>query len=443
MTVNVVTIPATLTIDASQTFTMQGLFNTVYASLPPPTVISATGVVGGVSSISPDTGPWSATVSGMTTTNGFLVGDKILGTNGTGQLYGGNPTSAQITKIGTTSLEYTVVGGTTPVSGTVTNVSRSQYTVTGISLQFLGIPCSNSGVMDTYADIKTQISLLYNKIMKSYLQPIWDLLNNLLKSLQNIVGGIFDIDLTLPVLGFTVNDLFSDNLYQRLIVAITNLYNNSVDELKRLLNLLGIPFEPFGGLSSPSFDIVNIAKNVLASLWGAFYQKIKKIIDYIKTALTAYDIATEQPTPTFQWSTVFSKALDILGQAIIDFLASGGLTVQQILDDLIAFAKAFYNKTVVTAQDILNCIQNFTLPVFGKPFDWVFPINPGVNAPWKDINQLIGDIKMFCSNIIGTALASFIKAIEAILSLFGLSFNFPVVTINYSACAVENNPQGG
>lgn len=82
---------------------------------------SATGTVGSISG----TGPWTATITGMTATDGLIVGKKILATAGTGRLYNGNG-SAIITSINSsTSISYSVAadaGVTTPVAGTVTNI---------------------------------------------------------------------------------------------------------------------------------------------------------------------------------------------------------------------------------------------------------------------------------------------------------------------------------
>jgi hypothetical protein len=137
-----------------------------------------------------------------------------------------------------------------------------EYTITGISIPLLGMSCKTDGVINTYMDIKDAVARLYNYLMKSYLQPIWIVIENLLKALEAIVGGLFNIDLTLPVLNLTVSDLFSDNLYNRLITSITNLYNNALDQLKTILNVLGIPFKPYDDTDSPETTIASIVKNI-------------------------------------------------------------------------------------------------------------------------------------------------------------------------------------
>jgi hypothetical protein len=83
------------------------------------TVISATGTVG----VPTGTGPWTVTISGLTTTTGFVIGDAVAATAGTGTLTSGG--AAVITGIpGGTSITVQVTGGSIPVAGTVTNVAR-------------------------------------------------------------------------------------------------------------------------------------------------------------------------------------------------------------------------------------------------------------------------------------------------------------------------------
>jgi len=84
------------------------------------TTISSTGTVGSITG----TGPWTATITGMSTTAGLFVGSPITATSGSGTLYGGSPTSVVVASIvSTTSITYTVTGGTTPTAGTITNVN--------------------------------------------------------------------------------------------------------------------------------------------------------------------------------------------------------------------------------------------------------------------------------------------------------------------------------
>jgi hypothetical protein len=85
-------------------------------------LISTTGTVGSITG----TGPWTATITGMSSTTGLVVGDAITAIAGTGTLFGGVPTSAVVASIvSASSITYTVTGGTTPTAGTVTNITST------------------------------------------------------------------------------------------------------------------------------------------------------------------------------------------------------------------------------------------------------------------------------------------------------------------------------
>jgi hypothetical protein len=86
----------------------------------------SSGTVGSISG----SGPWTATITGMTSTTGLAVGTTLSATAGTGTLYGGSPTTVYVTSIVSgTSITYKVIGGTTPTAGTVTAIqSTSAYT---------------------------------------------------------------------------------------------------------------------------------------------------------------------------------------------------------------------------------------------------------------------------------------------------------------------------
>lgn len=67
--------------------------------------------------------PWYATVSSITTTTNLVPGSAIAATNGTGSFGSGN-TSQLISSVPSgTSIVVIVTGGTTPVLGTVTNIT--------------------------------------------------------------------------------------------------------------------------------------------------------------------------------------------------------------------------------------------------------------------------------------------------------------------------------
>lgn len=97
--------------------------------------LSSTGTVGSITS-GPTAGFFEATITGMSTTTGFAVGQWIAATNGTGSLYGGTPDYVEITQIvNSTSLKYRTKGGTTPTAGSVTNIqTRNSDGGSGIAL---------------------------------------------------------------------------------------------------------------------------------------------------------------------------------------------------------------------------------------------------------------------------------------------------------------------
>jgi len=88
--------------------------------------------------------PWVATINSMGSTTGLVAGSAINATNGTGALYGGAPSSVVVTSIvSSTSITYTVTGGTTPVLGTVTSI----YTPTVLGTQLLLTVASGSAYL--------------------------------------------------------------------------------------------------------------------------------------------------------------------------------------------------------------------------------------------------------------------------------------------------------
>jgi len=72
-------------------------------------------------------GPWTVTVTGMSSTTGLSIGQQIIATAGTGSLYN-SPTSVVIASVvNSTSITVTVTGGTTPTAGTITGITVLGY----------------------------------------------------------------------------------------------------------------------------------------------------------------------------------------------------------------------------------------------------------------------------------------------------------------------------
>lgn len=89
--------------------------------------ISTTGTVGSITSrtLSGSTF-YTATITGMSSTTGMAIGQRIMATNGTGSLFGGTPDFIEITAVNSsTSITYRTKNGTTPTAGTVTNIQSA------------------------------------------------------------------------------------------------------------------------------------------------------------------------------------------------------------------------------------------------------------------------------------------------------------------------------
>jgi Major tropism determinant N-terminal domain len=117
----------TVTVNSNTLNVEDKVINLAYT---PAGVVSATGTVGTITG----TGPWTATITGMTSTAGLNVGEAITATAGTGTLYGGSPSSCLVASIvSSTSITYTVTGGTIPTAGTITNITGGGPTDTTAS----------------------------------------------------------------------------------------------------------------------------------------------------------------------------------------------------------------------------------------------------------------------------------------------------------------------
>lgn len=90
-------------------------------------LISTTGTIGAVTGSGTSGSPWVATITGMTTTDGMSVGDNIIATAGTGT-FGAGGTVSVGTIVSSTSITISKVGGSTPVAGTVTDITLTNLT---------------------------------------------------------------------------------------------------------------------------------------------------------------------------------------------------------------------------------------------------------------------------------------------------------------------------
>jgi hypothetical protein len=88
-------------------------------------VISTTGTVGSISGA----GPWTFTITGMTSVGDLEVGDEIYATAGSGSFGSTAGTTVVASIISSTSITATTTGGTTPTAGTVTGITQTGLTV--------------------------------------------------------------------------------------------------------------------------------------------------------------------------------------------------------------------------------------------------------------------------------------------------------------------------
>lgn len=88
-------------------------------------VVSATATIGTVSG----SGPWTANITGITSTTGLHVGNQLICTAGTGNFGTGN--TVEVTSIiNSTSISVSFTGGTIPTAGNIT-----QLAVTNLNVQ--------------------------------------------------------------------------------------------------------------------------------------------------------------------------------------------------------------------------------------------------------------------------------------------------------------------
>lgn len=96
------------------------LLETGYTFNPTTAIVSTTGTVGSI--VASATSPWTATITGMTSTTGLAIGSLFTATAGTGSL--GTAGTYRVTAINSSSsITFTATGGTTPTAGTVTNIT--------------------------------------------------------------------------------------------------------------------------------------------------------------------------------------------------------------------------------------------------------------------------------------------------------------------------------
>jgi hypothetical protein len=237
------------------------------------------------------------------------------------------------------------------------------------------------------------------------------------------------------VFDLTISDLFSDDLYARLTVIVTNLYNTARDKLAAALKLLEIPYPLFTEIISPEKEIQAIVDQVSNSLWDSLFKLIGKVIALIKTGLLAYDVLhLGLPFPT---AVLWQAAVEAAIGKLLAFILLPP-SIDTILDAIKAYAQSIYDR-IPTYQELIEIIAKFELPIFGFPLDWHLPINIGVSMPNVDFVQILNDMKTWINNFLISILAKFIQAVTRILSLFGLSFALPSLHVPFTLCAIKTS----
>jgi hypothetical protein len=302
-------------------------------------------------------------------------------------------------------------------------------TVIGISIPILGINCKETGIISPIDDFKEAVSRIFNDAMGAIFKPIWQVLVDL----ANVLGlGL--LDEKLPILDLSIGDLFSRDLFDNLLTIVTRLYNTAKEQLQQILSILGIPTPFFTEIVSPEKEIYYIVKTILGSLWDTIIKKIKSYIDMILTALKIYD-AINQTGFSITWEAAITAILE----RILSYLALPP-SLQDVVDLIKLYVKQVLGYAEATYGQIMSIIENFTMPVFGKPFDWLLPLNPKTIAPNIDFIKLISDIKLWLTNFIAGLIQKFIDAVLSVLQFFGITFEWVKINVPIKLCVIQTIP---
>jgi len=146
-------LPNTLTALAIGSTFKSSTIRCVSSNNVPINTISKNGTVGSITGAGTIGSPWTATITGMSSTVGLSVNGMIAANPESGELYGGNPTSVVVTTISNTSVSYQVIGGTTPRAGTVKNITDS-HQIGGLnSYSVIEKACPNLKIFNIDTDL--------------------------------------------------------------------------------------------------------------------------------------------------------------------------------------------------------------------------------------------------------------------------------------------------
>jgi hypothetical protein len=309
--------------------------------------------------------------------------------------------------------------------------------VVSINIPLLGLNCRTIGIINPITDIKNAISRLYNNLMQKVLEPIWNFLYKIYEALKKFGLGV--LDLKIPVLDLHLSDLFAPDLWDRLTAKISELYNNAKDKLKKILDALKIPYPFMDGFVDPQHEIEMIIQKIANSLLSFLFNTIKKIIDLIKLGFKLYDLAT--PPYVLKFSITWEQIADQIWKTVLSYLEKLP-TLEDIENWLKELARKIFNVKVPTCAQMVEAFKQFKIPIIGKPeVDAI--VNPAVVQPCMDLQKILMDTLAWISNYIMNLLLKFVnlivKALNAFLSLFGIKFELPHISIPMIICAVKNS----
>lgn len=304
-------------------------------------------------------------------------------------------------------------------------------TVVGIDIPLIGWECRRDGTINPLEEIKEAITRLFNLNLIDVLKAVFEKLLALLKA----IGGSF-LDLTLPILELKVSDVLRYDFITILSRRIKELFENGKAALNSILDFLGIPRKFFDNIIDAGKEVWYLTKAICDSLISAIIKKIKQIIDLIQAAIGAWAAATKR----FDLKALWDAAVKAVIEKVIEFIATGGLTVQQIISAIKELAYRLYGEAGLLYHNLVEAIKQLSLPIFGRPLDWKLPWNPSLVAPNIDFVKLITDIKTWLNNFLVNVLKKFLEFIINLLNFVGISLEWLAIALPIRFCVITNTP---
>jgi len=304
-------------------------------------------------------------------------------------------------------------------------------TVIGIDIPLIGWECRRDGTINPLEEIKEAVTRLFNINLIDVLKAVFEKLLALLKA----IGGSF-LDLTLPVLELKVSDVFRYDFIKILAQRIKELFESGKAALNSILDFLGIPRKFFDNIIDAGKEVWYLTKAICDSLVSAIIRKIKQIIDLIQTLIGAWAAATKR----FDLKALWDAAVNAVISYVLEILATGGLTVQQIISAVKELAYRLYGEAGLLYHNLVEAIKLLSLPIFGRPIDWKLPINPSLIAPNIDFVKLITDIKTWLNNFLVNILKKFLEFIVNLLNFLGITLEWLAIVLPIRFCVITNTP---